>query len=285
MEETCNNNMNNYLEPYYCNTQHCNSLHSYGPAIRDHYLFHYIHKGKGIFEIHKKQYTLTEGDGFFILPNELVYYQANEQEPWHYTWVAFHGSYADAFIKQTGFSSELPIFTLNDQNKIPFEELLNKLITIGQGEELYLKLKKVGFLYELLSYIASVGPSYKIFQDDLNIRYIKQNNTNINNHIEQAIDFISKNYSRQLTINDIAQYIHIDKHYLYEVFRKKIGSSPHNILESFRIRIACELIKTTTLSIGDISRSVGYTDQLYFSKVFKKHQGMNPTQFRAKFEL
>ena len=231
-------------------------------------------------------YTLTEGYGFIIIPGELAYYQADECDPWNYSWVAFHGTYAESCIDKIGFSSQLPVFKINEEYKSSFESILSDLITLDHSNKLYLNLKKTGYLCELLSIIALCGPLYEFNGDKKETKTAKKNYTsNIDNHINQAVDYIYKNYTRQITIKDIAEYVHIDKHYLSEIFRKKVGKSPHNVLESLRIRIACELLKSSTLSVGDVSRSVGYSDQLQFSRIFKKIIKMNPTEFRSNFKL
>ena len=60
-------------------------LHSFGPAVRPHYLIHFILNGKGIFQKGDKTYHLETGQGFFIEPDELTFYQADAKEPWELT--------------------------------------------------------------------------------------------------------------------------------------------------------------------------------------------------------
>ena len=58
-----------------CGCSQTESLHSFGPASKPHYLIHYVLSGKGIFRFHDKEYRLEKGYGFLIQPNELAFYQ------------------------------------------------------------------------------------------------------------------------------------------------------------------------------------------------------------------
>lgn len=82
LESNINENIDLYLA--YCGIEYCYPSHSFGPAIREQYLLHYILDGKGIFKVNNKTYNLTKGQGFLINPNELTYYEADKYEPWKY---------------------------------------------------------------------------------------------------------------------------------------------------------------------------------------------------------
>ena len=75
-------------------------------------------------------------------------------------------------------------------------------------------------------------------------------------------------------------YLHIERSYLYRLFKNFTGVSLQEYLLDYRMRRACSLLTETDLSVGDISRSVGYGDALYFSRIFRQKKGMTPTQFR-----
>jgi YesN/AraC family two-component response regulator len=103
-----------------------------------------------------------------------------------------------------------------------------------------------------------------------------------NKYIDSAIDYMYKNYSRQIKISDIANDLSINRKYLSRIFKNHLNKSPQEILIALRIRKACELLMETHLSISDISRSVGYEDPVLFSKMFKKLQGSSPLQFKKR---
>ena len=94
-----------------CGFQHCESLHNFGPAVRDHYLIHCALSGKGSFQVGERRFRLTAGQGFLIHPGIITTYTADKTEPWYYCWVGFGGSGSDFIINQCGLSLEQPIFS------------------------------------------------------------------------------------------------------------------------------------------------------------------------------
>ena len=93
-----------------CGLSRTEPLHSFGPAIKPHYLIHFILSGKGKFSMGGKEYPLEQGYGFLILPEELAFYQADEEDPWTYVWVGFGGSLAPDMVRSMGMSLSNPIF-------------------------------------------------------------------------------------------------------------------------------------------------------------------------------
>ena len=84
-----------------------------------------------------------------------------------------------------------------------------------------------------------------------------------------------------IKINYIASYIGINRSYLTHIFKKNINISPQDFLVNYKIDKACELLNSTDLSIKAIAASVGYTDPLTFSKIFKKQTERTPLEYRA----
>ena len=71
--------------------EECTPNYSFGPAIRDTYVLHYVNKGKGQFHYKGKIVDLKAGDLFLLKPNELTFYQADKEEPWSYYWLGMTG--------------------------------------------------------------------------------------------------------------------------------------------------------------------------------------------------
>jgi YesN/AraC family two-component response regulator len=99
-------------------------------------------------------------------------------------------------------------------------------------------------------------------------------------YIRKAIEFIEIHFSQKISVLDIAQYVGLDRTYLSGLFKEKLGQSLQIYLLHYRMNRAGELLKNGELTIGDISRSVGYTDPLLFSKMFKKINRVSPKRYR-----
>ena len=83
----------------------------------------------------------------------------------------------------------------------------------------------------------------------------------------------------------LANFVGLNRSYLNSIFKEELGKTLQQYLMEFRILKACELLESDALSIGDVSRSVGYSDQLLFSKVFKRIQGVTPSEYKKNIPL
>lgn len=101
-----------------------------------------------------------------------------------------------------------------------------------------------------------------------------------NEIIKKAIRYISQNFSRSLTLDEVAEHVHLNSAYFSTLFKQSTGSSFKEYLNMVRIEESKRLLANTDNSIIDISLATGFEDQSYFSKVFKKYTGLTPKQYR-----
>lgn len=271
-EYTSSNYINTDLNITCYGHQICDATHYWGPGIRDYYLIHYVVKGTGIFKIAEESYNLKQGDIFLIEPSVLTYYEADKDDPWEYIWLGFNGTKAKHYISQIYNKDILPIFTYKGENKLQIciKEMLSYSYE-QNGRDIILQSYLYKFIYLLINNIKN---STKIPKEDATRKYV-----------EDATFYISNNYSDDITINNIAKSVNITRGYLYRLFKKYLDSSPQKFLINFRMERASELLRSSNFYIGDIARSVGYRDVLLFSKIFKKINGVTPTEFRAKHQI
>ncbi|HOJ11163.1 MAG TPA: AraC family transcriptional regulator [Clostridiales bacterium] len=256
------------LNVYRCGMEDCKPGHFWGPALRDHYIIHYISGGKGIYQVNGVTYNLVKGDGFLICPYTIVYYKADLEDPWSYAWVGFHGLKAESCLNQAVLTANNPIFRYNKDDFLLdcFSQMIEAMhLTRGRESRL------IGLLYILLSQLMESANSVNRQSKGENFK---------EEYIKKSIEYISMNYSRKISIKEIASHVGLDRSYLYSLFKEYLSSSPQDFLINFRINKACDLMGNSSLSIGDIARSVGYEDPLLFSKVFKKVKNAPPREYR-----
>ena len=99
-------------------------------------------------------------------------------------------------------------------------------------------------------------------------------------YVEKAMNYIETNYSYPITVEDIAHYVGISRSHLFRSFQNYMSRSPKDYLSGYRIRQACRLLRETDLSVSTIAYSVGFENNLYFSKAFRKQKGMSPSEYR-----
>jgi YesN/AraC family two-component response regulator len=123
----------------------------------------------------------------------------------------------------------------------------------------------------------------KIFQSMLRKYCGLVNNHSLKNYtlpIRKAINFIDFNYAEQITLDKIAESVSFNYAYLSSQFKKETGSTVIDYINMKRIQKAVTLLSTTTLSIGEIAEKCGFVDDTYFTRVFKKKQGVSPREYR-----
>jgi two-component system response regulator YesN len=98
----------------------------------------------------------------------------------------------------------------------------------------------------------------------------------------KAKEFIWSNYNQEISLKKMAGAVGINPFYLSHLFRQELGISFLEYLTSVRISIAKKLLQQTNLSVIQICLEVGYQDPSHFAKMFKKKEGIRPTEYRKK---
>ena len=249
----------NEIFPLFCGFEDCEGEHAYGPSIREHYLVHYVRKGQGYFTCGGKTYTVTQGQCFLISPREITYYIADKNDPWHYTWLAFYGDFASVFMKAAGYDTDNPIIDSPGIGKV-FRNIHEKVLS----EE---KITQFWLLSSLYAFFDSL-PTLDTAE------------TRGEKYINKVKAYVSAAYATSLSVEQLASYCGLDRRYLGRVFKEGTGHTLQQYLMSVRMEKARALLLNSTLSIGDVARSVGYYDVFNFSKMFKQKYGLSPALFR-----
>ena len=116
----------------------------------------------------------------------------------------------------------------------------------------------------------------EVFTENM-FNYIPSKNNEI---IRRAISYIAQNYSRNLTLEEVAGHVHLNPTYFSTLFKQSSGSSFKEYLNIVRVEESKRLLANTDYSIIDIAVATGFENQSYFSKVFKKYTGLTPKQYR-----
>lgn len=112
------------------------------------------------------------------------------------------------------------------------------------------------------------------------LKYIRHNQAK--HLIVRAINFIEHNYDQNISLDDIAKVINLSKPYVCNIFKKETGQNLSTYINQIRIEKAKQLLQNPANSNKDIYAMVGYSNQQYFSRVFKKMTGMTTTAFKEK---
>lgn len=252
--------------------EQCEPGHSFGPAKRNHYLFHYIISGTGTLMADNAKgetqtYSIKSGQGFLIFPEQITTYYADQNLPWEYIWIEFDGLRVKEALDLTELSVNTPVYRPNSKHLR--EQLMNEMLYIvHHAKESPFHL--IGHLYLFFDYLTQSVRSTKLVQSSKMSDY----------YIKEALNYIEQNFQNDITIEEIAAVCGINRSYFGKIFHNSIGCSPQEFLMKYRMVKATELLKLTSLSIAEIGSAVGYENQLHFSRAFKKINGVSPREWR-----
>lgn len=252
--------------------EHTDPSHSYGPATRNHYLFHYVLSGTGILFADDskgitKEYRIKSSQGFMIFPNQITTYISDNKLPWEYVWVEFDGLRVKEALDIAELSFDNPVYhaRFKEMREIMVQEMLY-LTEHGEASPFHL----IGHLYLFFdAMLKSITPETNSHQKKLQDYYI-----------HKALSYIEQNFQNDITVEDIAKICGLNRSYFGKMFKDSTGKTPQQFLMTYRMIKATELLKLTKLSISDISNAVGYPNQLHFSRAFKNIYGIPPREWR-----
>ncbi|WP_317367446.1 helix-turn-helix transcriptional regulator [uncultured Tyzzerella sp.] len=155
---------------------------------------------------------------------------------------------------------------------------LNKIFDCMRNKPLGYEFLIQGYLYLIFGII--IGNKLYV----KNINTLDKNAKRIN-QLKNVLEFIELEYSRDITLEDLANKINLNPKYFTKIFSEMTGKSPIQYLNSYRIEIACGMLLTTDLSITDICLNCGFNDLSYFIKTFKKEKSISPKKFRNTMSM
>lgn len=252
--------------------EQCRPSHTFGPAARTHYLFHYVISGTGTLMAddaggHTNTYQIKSGQGFMLFPGQINTYTADHDLPWEYVWLEFDGLRAKETIALTGLSVNHPVY--HARSKDLREDMMNEMMYIIEHKDMP-PLHLIGHLYLFLDYMTRSA-----------VNMMSPKNGRLRDfYIKEALAFMEQNFQNDISVEDIAATCGLNRSYFGKIFKEALGKTPQEFLLSYRMIKAAELLKLTSLSIGDISNAVGYANQLHFSRAFKNLYGLPPREWR-----
>lgn len=133
--------------------------------------------------------------------------------------------------------------------------------------------------------ISTLPEIYNIFVEDIRnlcIKFNDERNKKAKNILFAAIQYIKKNYMKEITLEEVAKYVGFSPNYFSRLFKTEFNQSFIDYLTNVRVEAAKELVMEKDKTISDIAWEVGYHDPNYFTKVFKKIVGLTPSEYKEE---
>ena len=220
------------------------------PRLRDHALLHYIKSGRGVLHSPMGDFPVHAGQAFFIPLNELSSYQADENDPWTYSWVGFTGSLIEEF-------AALPR-------------------VFDAGEDLLPYLRQLDSTSDSMAYDLA-SDLFRIYA-----RLVNQEQGS-RNYIHAVKEYIENNYMHKISVEDIAATQNLDRRYLSQLFKKKTGYTIQGYILETRLRAAKQYL-TQGHSVSDAATFSGFNDISNFSKIFLREEDVSPLAWKKQVQ-
>ena len=248
-----------------CGGEQCRPGHTYGPAVRDHYLIHFVASGRGELLAQERRWEIGPGQGFIIFPDEITLYRASQRSPWTYDWVGFIGEDARELTERLGLDREHRVFSCREPEKAT--EILRAAAADATG----LELGEMAALGGLMRFLAHIGGDIAAPEQRQHRR-----------HCERAMWFMQGRYAQPISVEDVAEFVGLSRSQLYRVFVAEGMAPPKEELTSLRLRHACRLLADTDMSMEEIAASVGLTSAQRLGVMFRSALGMPPGAYRQR---
>lgn len=239
------------------------------PSGSTQHILIYCVEGEGEIRLGEIRNVLP-ADHFFIIPSGMPHaYRSDEQNPWSVYWIHFSGDKAGLFA-QTACRA------------VPVERSKNSRISerLDFFSDIFRNLDR-GFSNETLEYAnLCLGHLLASFTYLNQFREIRK--TEENDPVAQSINFMLEHLNRKLKLEEIASETGLSASHYSRLFQNRTGHSPIDYFIQLKIQRACRLLDNSRWMIADVSREMGFDDQFYFSRVFRKVMGMSPGEYRKR---
>ncbi len=233
------------------------------------YIINLTTKGKGRVFKGENAFLCHQGDLLLFPPGVPHYYQrAPDTEEWEHHWIYFRprGVWKD-WLHWTDKHQQIGRLTIPDPDT--YQEILKLFSRIEQeyqSKDAFSQEMSMTLLEELLIKCIRLEPV--------------NNQRLLDPRILSTCNFISENLSQNYKIAEIAEHVHISPSRLAHLFVQQLGTTMVKWREDQRMIKAQFLLHASNEPIYHIARKLGYEDQLYFSRLFKRYTGLNPSEYR-----
>ncbi len=259
----------------FCGHQKCLPNHAYGPYVRPYTIIVYIHRGSGTLKTQNTLYKLSDGSSFFIFEGEVTFYQADSNDPWEYSWIAFRNKTelndTHQLLLKNSISAYTPVHSTQANGVL--DRLFTEIVAFSKVDSVATNVKITSLFFDII---------YNFLTNSNSTDLRSEISFDQNSHFTLAIEYIKAYYYKDISVSSIAEYLDISREHLYVVFKKHYGLSPIKFITLYRLQMASILLHTTQNSVAQIADLTGFSDYNYFTTVFRKHYGISPTTYRKQ---
>jgi len=228
-------------------------------------VIHVVLEGEGTIHCNGKIFQAKRGDLFVFRKGSCYRYYDHPLNPWSYIYLALSGKKIDTYMDQVGLTTDCPVLNLSDSKQFWIR----------------LNILKQEFADGQISGISAVRAGWEIFEL-LKDQYDRQGPSKKSNLAETAWQIVNSSPQTLTSVNELADMLSVCRSTLFRRFKDRYQISIKEYIEQIRFERIETMLKISSLSLGEIARTGGFNDPLYFSRVFRKRYNTTPSQWRIK---
>jgi len=221
-------------------------------------------KGSGWVEVHGVRHRVNASQAA-IIPSGMPHaYGASDTDPWTIWWCHLRGTDAPELVDAVGASTDRPVVKLRNPDRVA--ALSDEIVRGLERDQSPARLISVaGTAWKLMTQLA----------DD-------QAFAEKGHPLERAMSYLEERLDSPVRVADLASLVGVSPSYLTSLFRRATGGGVLAHHTALRMAAARRLLDTSSLAVGEIASTVGYTDAFYFSRHFRKIHGVSPSAYREE---
>ena len=254
----------------------------YYPKARDHIcvrksgcpevIFIYCAEGNGWCEMAGRRHEISKDQLLVIHAGTPHVYGADKKTPWTIRWFHAVGSNVPFYLERLGISKEKPVVPLGGD-----VQLFSLFEDVQEGLAHGFTLTHLVYAAHSLTHLMGLILRHK--------EEFWHGETSVRERIDKSIEFMNGHLWQPLNIATLASLVNLSRSYYTILFRRVTGYAPMNYLNHLRMQRAVQLLNTTDLSIKQISDQLGFSDQFYFSRTFRKMHNHSPSEHRQRYGI
>ena len=246
------------MHVYMAGVSYCDESYKIERSSYEHYVIEYTLEGEGMLEAQGQRYTLRPGDVYFLYKGRGHRYGCSG-EKWTKLWVVLDGEVADALFRIYLKGSP------NVLHALDIEAHMRHILSLAASRDVpYAQMvDQMTFIVHRILAAAQHHP--------LKTPLLLQ---------ERIKDYIDAHLSEPFSLETLSELLHYSRNHIINVFRSSYGCTPYAYYEQQKMLVGRELLAETTESISAVTARLGMDSPQYFSKCFKKHFGLTPSEFR-----
>jgi len=245
----------------------------------DSYEIYYMRAGERYYFIKDRSYHVKKGDLVLIQPNVLHKTMVANSPHHERILINFKSYFMEPMYRSVledlfDVFGEGPVLHPDARELIMIESIMEKLLReqrqTDYGTEGYVRL----LLSELLLLI------YRHIQHSDSKGRTSEHPTTLHRKVSDIVKYINEHFREPMSLKALSGHFHISPYYLCRIYKEVTGFGVIEYVNSLRVQEAQKLLKSTKLSVTDITEQVGFDSSTHFGRIFKAACGMSPLQYR-----